>query len=265
MYSIVYEWGTALAGIVLAWVLNKYFFVSVKNVFISVEELKEELWIAIFVVLYQFAKQLLDKKVTQDSVLKKGKLSRYISNRFNKFFTKYNGLMDITAKTRDMYIFLYAIMIFEDYNRGPICRFFERIKVRLGNSATVGIMQIKSDKPLSDEESIIEFIKWIENRLCEEGTSLDVMQINDLAWEYNNDSAYAKSVAYIYECLYEYIEEVPKYRKIFCMRESVEALENAQMQHDEAGEGVNIEKYKQITCDDISSFFQHYKTIHTLI
>lgn len=257
MYSIIYEWSMAIVGICLAWVLNYYFFASVKNVFIGVEELKEELWIAILVVVYQFIKQLLDKRVTQDNVLKKGQISRYIINKFNKFYVRYNHLMDINEKNSDMYIFLYAIMIFEDYNRGPIRRFFERIKVRLGNSATVGIMQVKSDTPLSDEESIIECIKWLEDRLGEDKTNLDVMWINNLAWEYNNDDAYAKSVAYIYECLYEYLDEVPKYRKIFYMRRDIEEENESDIYSCQTEKVVNVQKYTQIECKDTISILNN--------
>ena len=253
LYSIGYECSTTLVGIFIAGILINYFFVSVENVFIGVEELKEELWIAIFVILYQFLKLLLDKRVTQDSVLKKGQISRYIINKFNKFYTRYSHLMDINIRTSDMYIFLYAIMIFEDYNRGPIYRFFERFKVRLGKSTTVGIMQIKSDKPLSDEESIIECIKWLENRFGDDKANIDVMQVKDVAWEYNNDEAYAKSVAYIYECLYEYLDEVPKYRKIFCMRENIEKENEGDIHVYEVEKSINIEKYSQTTCKDTNS------------
>ena len=188
--------------------------------------------------------------MSQDNVLTKGQISRYIINKFNIFYNRFNNIMDITANTRDMYVFLYSIMIFEDYNRGPIKRFFERIKVHLGNEATVGIMQIKSDKPLSDEESIIEFIKWIEDKLENENICLDEMEINYLAWEYNNDDAYAKSVAYIYNCLYEYIDAVPKYRKVFYMRGNENVLEQDNIESDETAEKVSVQRLREVTCND---------------
>lgn len=256
MYSIGYEIGTAFVAISLAYMLNTYFFASVDNVFIGVNELKEELWFAMIVVLYQFMKQILDKKVSQDNVLTKGQISKYIIRKFNVFFEKYHHMLDFNVKTCDMYIFMFSIMIFEDYNRGPISRFFERIKVRLGTSATVGIMQIKSDKPLSDEESIIKFLKWIEDKLDEDNRYLDVMWIRDLAWEYNNDDAYARSVAYIYDCLSNYIDELPKYRKIFCIRERED--EFLQMD-DSIEEGYEVQQYIQMKCIDTKSFLMGIK------
>lgn len=245
MYSIRYELGIALVAFLLAWGLKNYFFTSVDNIFISATELKDELWIAIIVVLYQFVKQLLSKKVSQDTVLTKGQISRYIIKKFNKFFKKYNNLMDITSKNHEMYIFLYAIMIFEDYNRGPFIRFFERIKVHLGKSATVGIMQIKSSVPLSDEESILKSIRWIERKIDIERANWDVMSVNELAWDYNHSNAYAKSVAYIYDCLSKYIDEVPKYRKIFCTREDKYDTSTCV-----ADKRANEEKYTQFECND---------------
>lgn len=251
MYSPVYEITMALVSMGLAYVLNTYFFVSVDNVFIGVKELKEELWLAIFVILYQFGKQVLDKRVSQNTVLTKGQISRYIIRKFNQFYERFNGLLDFNAKNCDMYIFMFSIMIFENYNRGPIKRFFERIKVRWGNSATVGIMQINSEMPLSDEESIIEFISWIEGKLEENNRFLDGDKIFELAWEHNNDNAYANSVAYIYECLFEYIDEVPKYRKVFCIREresQIQEMEN------ETTETTLFPKYNQLQCDNMETF-----------
>lgn len=120
-----------------------------------------------------------------------------------------------------MCIFMYSIMIFEDYNRGPIVRTIERIKIKLGKTATVGIMQMKSDIPLTDRESIIRFYSWLERNIkypevlnpCNENA------IKELAWKHNPDEAYAQSILYISNCLWQYINDVPKYRATFHLRE----------------------------------------------
>lgn len=56
----------------------------------------------------------------------------------------------------DYYLCYYD---FENFNRGGIFRRLERIKLKIVGRATVGIMQISSDKDLSDEESILEAYK----------------------------------------------------------------------------------------------------------
>lgn len=250
MYSFLYEWSMAFAGICLALFLIRFFLSTEKNVFITASELREELWFAILIILYQFFKQILDKRVLQNNVLKKGQISRYIIHKFQKFYNKYHHLLSISLQNRDLCIFLYSTMIFEDYNRGPFVRFLERIKTRMGKSATVGIMQVKSNMPLSNEESVIQFYNWLEREAdgyTQFGT--DEGRVFDLAWRYNNDEAYAQSVAYIYNCLFQYLDEVPRYRAAFLMRAECDGFHGVP----EAG----IFPYLSITCGNINTFCQN--------
>lgn len=250
MYSFLYEWSMAFAGICLALFLIRFFLSTEKNVFITASELREELWFVILIILYQFFKQILDKRVLQNNVLKKGQISRYIIHKFQKFYNRYHHLLSINPQNRDLCIFLYSTMIFEDYNRGPLVRSFERIKTRMGKSATVGIMQVKSNMPLSNEESIIQFYNWLE-READGYTQFgaDEGRVFDLAWRYNNDEAYAQSVAYIYNCLFQYLDEVPRYRATFLMRAECGDFNGVP----EAG----IFPYHSITCDSINAFCQN--------
>lgn len=218
MYHWPYELAMAAAGSLLALWLCRSFFVTEKTVFLEISELREELWIAILLVLYQFVKLILDKKVTQNTVLTKGQITRYITRKFDRFFQRYGELLEITAQNRYLCVFLFAVMIFEDYNRGPIVRRIERIKARFCKQTTTGIMQMRGDDgPLSDQESVLLFYRWLEQSGVD-NAHLDSDEVHDLAWQYNNDDDYANSVAYIYEKLCEYIDEVPRYRKCFFFR-----------------------------------------------
>lgn len=246
MYSAGYEIAIAAAAILLARFLIDFFLSTEETVFITASELREELWFAILVILYQFVKQILDKRVVQNTVLTKGQITKYVRNKFQKFYKKYNHLLDIGVQNRYVCIFLYSVMIFEDYNRGPIIRLLERIKTRLGRKATVGIMQMKSDTPLTDEESIVRFLAWAETRAKDraEGYApygLDEKLVCDLAWEHNNDEAYGKAVAYIYNRLCEYIDEIPEYRNAFKIRDEYR----------------EIQPYASAKCGDIEDFCAH--------
>lgn len=244
MYSAIYEISMAVCAILLAVFIIRFFLSKEDTVFITAYELREELWIAIFVVLYQFFKQILDKKVLQNNVLTKGQISRYIIHKFQKFYGRYNHLLAITPRNRYSCIFLYSIMIFEDYNRGPAARIFERLKTCFGATATTGIMQIQAKDSLSDEESIILFYQWLENEESDEIPN-DEETVRSLAWKYNNDDAYAQSVVYIFDCLLEYIDAVPKYRSAFCLREQYEKEDC-----DYLGETYSC---TPIRCDDINT------------
>ena len=221
LYSWLYEMGMAIAGIILAYFLINYFFMTEETVFIKASELREELWFVIIVILYKFFKQILDKKVTQNEVLNEGQISRYIIRKFNIFYKKYNHILGVNKQNRYKCIFLYAVMIFEDYNRGWLVRKIERLKFRIKKKGTLGIMQFQTEKILSDEESIVQFYGWLEAMVGEEDLlATDAMEISYWAWQYNNDDSYAESVAYVFERLYKYIDDVPKFRKEFCMREN---------------------------------------------
>lgn len=220
LYSWPYEIGMACAGLILAYFLITYFFATEEIVFLQAKELREELWLAIVFILYKFFKQILDKKLIQNKVLTEGQITRYIIRKFNLFYGKYNHLLEINKENKNKCIFLYSVMIFEDYNRGPLVRKIEKIKFGIKKKATLGIMQFPTEKLISDEESIVRFYEWLENELRDNDLlDPDDMQINQLAWEYNNDDRYAKSVAYIYNRLYEYIDDIPRFRKEFYMRE----------------------------------------------
>ena len=248
MYSILYEISMALVAILLAHFIINFFLSKETTLFITASELREELWIIILIILYQFFKQILDKKVLQNNVLTKGQISRYIINKFQKFYNKYNHLLVITPQNRYTCILLYSVMIFEDYNRGPLVRSFERLKTYLGKTATVGIMQVKSNTPLSDEDSIVQFYNWLEKEVGEYTQfARDEIQVRNLAWTYNNDDAYAQSVAYIFNCLYNYIDDVPKYRTFFCMRAYCEDI-------DSTNNNIELHPYTSIRCDDINTF-----------
>lgn len=56
----------------------------------------------------------------------------------------------------------FTIMAIEDGNRPSVIRAFERAACTLGLAKTTGIMQQKSDKPLSDEESVVLAAAYIE-------------------------------------------------------------------------------------------------------
>lgn len=227
LYTWWYELGMMVAGLTLCKILQFYFFTTNDSVFISAPELKEELWIAIFVVILQFIKVIIDKHLIQNRVLTKGQISQYLIYKFRHFYGRFDCLPKITAATREQHIFLYAVMIFEDYNRGPLVRKVESWKARLTKRGTTGIMQMKASEPLSDTESVIRFYNWVGQKVKEEEIiGWEEHIIHNLAWQHNNDDDYAQSVVYIYNVLYDYIDEVPSYREQFHMRETAFSRNN---------------------------------------
>ncbi|MDY3889312.1 MAG: hypothetical protein SOZ17_08905 [Agathobacter sp.] len=249
LFRVGYEVSVAGISVVISILLNHYFFVNSKNVFIPVSELANELWIAIFLVLYQFLRTIIDKHVTQNAIIKKPMMVQYIAKKFHQFYKKYGDLVDVHIENRSTCILLYSIMIFEDYNRGPLIRKLECIKCLLTGSGTLGIMQVKSNHVITDQESVILAYEKLQNEIVQDGyTIYDDYLIEQYAFEYNNDDDYAASVSSIYGHLRDYLDEIPKYRKAFFLREEMEREE--EMERDEEIEEVP-EPVSWLTVDDL--------------
>ena len=222
LFRIGYECSVAGASIIIAYILDAYFFVNKKNIFIPISELTNELWIAIFLVLYKFSQLVLDKWVTQGKVTKESMIVKYIVKKFKQYYARYGKLIEVTVENRYICILLYAIMIFEDYNRGPFLRILERVKFAITGKGTLGIMQVQTDRMITDEESVVIAYEKLKNEIvCDETDIYDEMQINYYAWQYNNNDDYAKSVSFIFSHLYEFLDDKPQYRKEFHLREEV--------------------------------------------
>lgn len=217
LYNRKYELSMALVGILLGILLNIFFLRKENNLFISVSELREELWFAIILVIYETIKNILDMKVKQDDVLTEQQLYNYIEKKFDVFYEKYGELLSINSQNSYLCITLFAIMIFENFNRGSIIRLFENIKVRAVHKATVGIMQIKSNHIISDKQSVIKAYELIaqygENCM---GNELSEDDVEEIAKKYNQGEKYGESIAYIYSRLLEIIKKNEKYQKEFC-------------------------------------------------
>ena len=138
-------------------------------------------------------------------------------------------------------------MIFENYNRGNILRMLERIKNNFGFTATTGIMQIKSKKSLSDEESISLAYDKLKNEIVQGNVEIDdEMQIADYAKQYNPDEDYSKSVSFIYQHLYEYINN------------------NLQLKHEFYLDCIDQDEKERTKQQDISVCFPEKKNYVTL-
>ncbi|MCD7772252.1 MAG: hypothetical protein LUH23_09245 [Oscillospiraceae bacterium] len=221
LYSPKYEFCLAVVGTAISFVLCKWFLLPEHTILLTMDEIRVELWLAIALIVYKFGKQVLDKKVTQNDILSKKQIEQYIIHKFEKFYKKYSDLFQLTAENRYLNAFTFAVMIMENRNRSALIRCAENVKVRFGIETTVGIMQWKSKKPMSNEETIIAFLGWAnEKSTGKYDISKDEeFAVYHLAWKYNNRSEYAENVLYIYNYLCEYIEAKPKYREAFRWRD----------------------------------------------
>ena len=223
LYNVRYELLNAVLGIGVACFLIKYFLCEPEKVFIPASELVNEFWLVVIAVVYKFMTVFLDKVYTQKKVVSESRLDKYISNRFNYFYKKYKDIIQITENDNRIWILLFSIMIFENYNRGRFKRKLERIKVRSGRHTTVGIMQVGSDADLTDEESINRaYFKLKDEIVMGNIVTDDEDEINHYAFQYNPDGDYARSITYIYQRLCGYLKSTQRFYIAFHLEDHPE-------------------------------------------
>lgn len=157
-----------------------------------------ELWLIIIIFFYTLLNNLeidtekLDRRKAED-VRKKHK-------KFKEIYDKHLREEFVTNKL--LQDFLYSVMIFEDLNRPKVVRFLERLFFPVGIVKTTGLMQTKSNKPLSDLDSLEMAQEKIMNDYKNlNGESRQKQQFNgltyDLAKEYNGED-YAQEIESIF-------------------------------------------------------------------
>jgi hypothetical protein len=106
------------------------------------------------------------------------KFGKYINEK-SKNYNSYTNL-------------LYAILIYENLNRPNFVRYFENLIVKITKKElTVGIAQVKSNKPLTDIQSIELACKRLANSNNLKG---DTQQLKLLILRYNGSADYYDSV-----------------------------------------------------------------------
>ncbi len=156
---IVYYFST----IIISTYIHNNFINKVDVLLPDFSEIKNEIWLLIILFIYQVGNGFDAKKSSNETYiaelpeLKKRK-KKYIIRNYKKLQNKYQKTINnITNSHKEdpFKLIIYAILIYENFNRPRIVRFLERIWVKLFNKeATIGIMQVKSDVTISDEESI---------------------------------------------------------------------------------------------------------------
>ncbi len=131
---------------------------KVESVLPSPKALLEQLWILIILFLYSIFNKMNFSREGADRRIKK-----YTYNKVNTFKKKFGNIIDNQFSSDFYKAVVYSIMVYEDFNRPAIARFMERRLFHFSKKPhTYGIMQVKSSKPLSDEESVIKACEKIK-------------------------------------------------------------------------------------------------------
>lgn len=206
LYNIKYEFIRALIGISIAISIYEFFLSKTSRIFITVDELREELWFAFLLLVYSFIKYVFDARIKQDTIIKEKDLDKYIIYNYEKYKKKYTSVIEKCEISDKERMVVFSIMIFEAYNRPTIIRIVENIVCFCAHGRTVGIMQVKSDKPLSNKDSIRRACQLIKEYSIESDWAKgDVSWACDIAYHYNPSERYSENVSYIYRHIMNYV------------------------------------------------------------
>lgn len=172
-------------------------FIDISFLSPSIAGLVDNTWSALFVALIiaVYVEVFRNEQSRQQSNQQQ-EITRYnaIVKRQKRICSKFNHIIENACKVNcTSYSLLLSILIIEDINRPAPIRFIERQAVKIpGVELTIGLAQVKSNKPISDEESIYKAAYLLKNTdvcsLTEKSTVLH---------RYNNDDNYIRSINYI--------------------------------------------------------------------
>jgi hypothetical protein len=157
LFNIKYECISAIPGVLLAFFIQRILILSGKEIFPTVEEFRTQLWLVFFAMAYQFCVRSLGKSdaIRQNRVCTKQMKQKYILDKYELFQRKYGTIIQAEAPGDYLQRVIYAIMIYENFNRPTTQRWCENVLFCLGRRPmTLGIMQVSTTKFIHNAESV---------------------------------------------------------------------------------------------------------------
>jgi hypothetical protein len=136
-----------LSGIFIGWWAFEALILPRKNILPDASDIGNELWVMIALFLYAVVNKI--ETSSAPSIRRKNK---YIDKIYKQIVDKFGHIVS-SENDRLVQLTAYAILIFENYNRPPLIRNFERILFPVF-SKTLGIMQVSTDHVINDAESV---------------------------------------------------------------------------------------------------------------
>ncbi len=144
-----------------AYVINTFFINQIESTFLKIEEVKLLLWIFILIYLSSYLKKNFSLSLSQNKQLPFDQDKEYIVTQYAKFKNQYHHI--ITSKYQKLIPLIYAMMIYENYNKPEMIRKLEHLQYKFfQKSNQFGIMQIYSHQEITDEQSIKIALRKLE-------------------------------------------------------------------------------------------------------
>jgi len=179
-----------------------YFFIKkTTQIFISIDELRDAIWISIITFTIVIIRNFIYNYVYIDNYNLEDRKENYILKKYEYFRNKYEDI--ITTKNKELHKIVYAIMIYENFNRPLLIRIIEKTKFLITGKATLGVMQVSSRVLINDRTSVklgYEILKkryFYNKKHIKEKDEL----LSETISSYNYGEKYLNEVLYIKEIL----------------------------------------------------------------
>ncbi len=184
----------------LSYLLYKNFIVYKKNLLPDFTTIANEIWIVIIFFIYHVCNNI---RLSSEPTIKRK--DAYLNKMLHKFKQKYSDIIDKRTNNNKIKSLIYAIIIFENFNRPAITRFIEYVSFFLTKKPhTLGVMQYYSHKYINSKQSVeLGVSKIIEGykKLSKERMELKENRIPQyqLANIYNTGIEYSLEVCKIWD------------------------------------------------------------------
>lgn len=215
-----------LSIVIISKIIYDNFIDSVDSLLPDFTQIKNEIWLLIIIFIYQLGNGF-EEKTPNNEIFEyskaylpeiKNRKRKYILKKYSLFESQYGKAIDgISADDKSFKLVILSILIFENFNRPRIIRFFERLWVRVTNTKTTqGIMQTSSNKPLSDLDSVKNgttylFSKYTAYSKEEYTYTLFRRTIK----RHCPDKKYIRQVLFIAKCVIDNSEDEKQFKPIF--------------------------------------------------
>ena len=154
-----------IISIFMGYIININFINKVDSILPNAKEFRIIVWIIIVMYIYNSLKNNINNNININKYItnnKKDEMTKeYIVIEYAKNKNKYYNL--ITPKYKELIPIIYSILIYENYNRPKMLRNIDNIIFKINyKERKLGIMQISSNKLITDEESINIAINKLE-------------------------------------------------------------------------------------------------------
>jgi len=166
----------------------------------SLEGIIDNLWASLFaalLIIFYLDTTNINKhfKNEEESRIK---LANYVVNSLTQIENKFGSIIDkYCLRNHCSKTLLYSILIYENLNRPILVRMIENVFVKLTKKTmTVGIAQVKSSKPLTDEKSIEVASVKLKNtdHIIKKDMTVENMQLLAIIQSYNESIQYSDSI-----------------------------------------------------------------------